>query len=146
MILNCNIYLIRFKKIRSIVNRNMKKVVYTVIGCISLGIGTVGTILPIIPTVPFLLLSAYCFGRSSKRFNDWFIQTKLYKNNLESYIRGKGMTRKAKIRIMFMVTILMSIGFVMMDEVLVGRIVLASVWLFHVLYFMFGVKTINKNV
>ena len=123
----------------------IKKAIYMVAGYGSLGIGAIGTILPIIPTVPFLLLSAYCFGRSSKRLNDWFMQTKLYKNNLESFVQGKGMTRKTKIRIMLMVTILMSIGFVTMDKVLVGRIVLACVWLFHVLYFMFGVKTIKKN-
>ena len=51
------------------------------------------------------------------------------------------MTRKTKIRIMITVTILMSIGFFMMHAVPVGRIVLAAVWVFHILYFVFGVKT-----
>ena len=81
----------------------------------------------------------------NKRLNQWFINTKLYKNNLESLVKGQGMTWKTKIRIMVMVTILMSIGFIMMDQVPVGRIVLACVWVFHLLYFTFGVKNYKKE-
>lgn len=51
------------------------------------------------------------------------------------------MTWKVKIRVMITVTLLMSIGFVMMDQVPVGRMVLGGVWLFHIFYFIFGVKT-----
>ena len=55
------------------------------------------------------------------------------------------MTRKTKVRIMVTVTILMSIGFLMMHQVVVGRIVLGCVWVFHVLYFTFAVKTIPES-
>ena len=94
---------------------------------------------------PFLLLAAFCFARSSERLHSWFTRTKLYKNNLESYVKGRGMTRKTKIKIMVTVTLLMSIGFIMMDQVLAGRVVLTCVWLFHILYFLFGVKTIKAG-
>ena len=123
---------------------NMKKIVYIVIGCIGTALGAIGTILPILPTFPFLLLAAYCFAKSSKRLNEWFVGTKLYKNNLESYVAGKGMTRKTKMRIMTMVTILMSIGFIMMSRVPVGRMILFGVWVFHMVYFIFGVKTLRE--
>ena len=123
----------------------LKKIVFVIIGCIGVGLGALGVVLPILPTVPFLLLAAFCFARSSERLNNWFIGTKLYKNNLESYVKGEGMTRKTKIKIMVTVTVLMTIGFIMMDQVLVGRIVLACVWVFHILYFVFGVKTIKKE-
>ena len=56
------------------------------------------------------------------------------------------MTKKAKIRLMITVTILMSIGFIMMDAVPIGRIVLSIVWLFHIIYFIFGIKTIPANM
>ena len=52
------------------------------------------------------------------------------------------MTRKTKVKIMVTVTLLMSIGFVMMHAVPVGRIVLGCVWVFHIAYFCLGVKTI----
>lgn len=52
---------------------------------------------------------------------------------------------KTKIRIMIMVTVLMSIGFIMMDQVAVGRIVLGLVWLFHIIYFTFGVNVMSMS-
>lgn len=121
----------------------MKKIFFVTLGCIALGLGALGAALPLLPTVPFLLLAAFCFGKSSERLHTWFISTKLYKNNLESYVAGKGMTRRTKIRIMVMVTILLSVGFLMMDAVPVGRIVLICVWVFHLVYFIFGVKTLR---
>lgn len=120
----------------------IRKAMYLILGLIGLGLGAVGAIVPMLPSFPFLLLAAFGFGKSSQKLHTWFIGTRLYKENLESYVAGKGMTKKTKKRIMITVTILMSIGFVMMHAVTVGRIVLVCVWVFHVLYFVFGVKTI----
>ena len=122
---------------------NIKKAFFVVLGCLSLGLGAVGAVLPILPTVPFLMLAAFCFAKSSEKLHNWFISTKLYKKNLESFVQGKGMTMKTKIRIMVTVTILMNIGFIMMHAVPVGRIILGFVWLFHVMYFIFGIKTLK---
>ena len=118
----------------------MKKILYIMIGCISLGLGIIGVILPILPTVPFVLLAAFCFAKSSEKLEDWFKNTKLYReNNVKS-----GMTKQAKIRIMCSVTLLMSIGFIMMGlkDIVVGNIVLLIVWIFHMTYLTFGVKTV----
>ena len=124
---------------------NIKKMVYIVLGCIGVGLGAVGAVVPLLPSFPFLLLAAFCFARSSERLHTWFINTKLYKKNLESYVAGKGMTKATKFKILTTVTILMSIGFIMMSAVPVGRIILAAVWLFHVIYFVWGVKTIPAS-
>ena len=120
----------------------MKKILYIILGCIGVGLGAVGAVVPMLPAFPFLMLAAFCFARSSKKLDKWFKNIKLYKDNLEDYVAGRGMTKKAKIRIMVTVTLLMSIGFIMMHAVLVGRIVLACVWAFHIIYFIWGVKTI----
>lgn len=119
----------------------IKRSFYVVIGCIGLGIGAVGAVIPLLPSFPFLLLAAVCFGKSSQRLHNWFIWTKLYKNNLESYVQGNGMTWKTKIRIMIIVTLTMAFGFFMMGRVPVGRIILVCVWIFHVVYFCFGIQT-----
>ena len=121
-----------------------KKILFIVLGCIGLGLGAVGAVVPLLPAFPFLLLAAYSFARSSERLHSWFINTKQYKNKLESYVKGKGMTKRTKVRIMITVTVLMTFGFVMMHQVPVGRIVLAAVWLFHIFYFVFGVKTLKE--
>ncbi len=123
----------------------LKKGIYIVVGCIGVGLGAVGAVVPLLPAFPFLLLAAICFGKSSERLHTWFIGTKLYKNNLESYVQGRGMTWKVKIRIMTIVTLTMSVGFLMMSRVPVGRMILLAVWVFHILYFCFGIKTLNEK-
>lgn len=125
----------------------IKKAFYVVLGCIGLGIGAVGAVLPMLPAFPFLLLAAFCFGKSSEKLHTWFINTKLYKNNLESYVKGQGMTWKTKVKIMITVTFLMTFGFVMMfrKDLYIPCAILGGVWLFHIIYFIFGVKTLQES-
>ena len=130
---------------KGIVEMKLKKIIYIITGCIGLALGAVGAVLPLLPAFPFLLLAAFCFGKSSERLNNWFVNTKLYKDNLESFVKGQGMTWKTKIRIMITVTVLMTVGFIMMKQVVVGIILLAYVWVFHIIYFFFGVKTVKNT-
>lgn len=122
----------------------MKKILYIILGCIGVGLGAVGAVVPMLPAFPFLMLAAFCFGRSSKKLDTWFKGTNLYKKNLESFVQGRGMTKKTKLRIIATVTALMAVGFIMMRNVPVGRICLAAVWVFHVIYFIFGIRTIAE--
>lgn len=123
----------------------LKKIIYITLGCIGVGLGAVGAVLPLLPAFPFLLLAAICFAKSSEKLHNWFINTKLYKNNLETFVRGQGMTWKTKIRVMITVTILMTIGFIIMNQLWVGQIILGCVWLFHIFFFIFGVKTFKPQ-
>lgn len=123
----------------------LKKMLYLLIGFLGVVLGAVGAVVPMLPAFPFLLMAAFGFGKSSERLERWFKGTRLYRENLEDFVSKRGMTRKAKIRIMLTVTILMSIGFVMMHAVAVGRVVLVCVWVFHVLYFIFGIRTLPAN-
>ncbi|MGI6018429.1 MAG: YbaN family protein [Marvinbryantia sp.] len=122
----------------------MKKILYIILGYVSVGIGAIGAVLPVLPVFPFLMLAAFCFARSSKKLDSWFKSTKLYKNNFADFVESKGMTRKTKCRIMSIITLLMSIGFFMMGikSIITGCIVLGCVWIFHLAYFIFGIKTI----
>ena len=124
----------------------VRKILYVVLGCLGLALGAVGAVLPLMPAFPFLMLAAFCFARSSEKLNRWFRSTRLYKNNLETFLQGRGMTWTAKLRIMATVTVLMSIGFLMMSRVPVGRVILACVWAFHILYFIFGIRTLDTRV
>ena len=92
----------------------MKKILYIILGCVGVGLGAVGAIIPMLPAFPFLMLATFCFARSSEKLDRWFKNTKLYKGNLEDFVAGRGMTMKAKVRIMVTVTLLMSFGFIMM--------------------------------
>ena len=125
--------------------KNPIRILWIILGFISLGLGTVGIALPILPTVPFYLATVFCFAKSSKRLHDWFIGTSLYKKHLESFVEHKAMTLKTKISVIATVTAVMLTGFIMMKRVPVGRICLAIVWICHIVYFLFGVKTISNK-
>ena len=83
------------------------KFLFIIIGIISLLLGVIGVLLPILPTTPFILLSVYCFARSSEKMHSWLLDTKLYKNILEKFINKKGMTIKLKLIIIGPVSILL---------------------------------------
>jgi len=123
----------------------LKKGIYIGLGTLFLALGCVGVVLPILPTVPFLMLTLFFYSKSSERLHSWFVGTKLYKNNLESFVQNRGMTMKTKLSIIAMVTILMAIGFIMMKNVPIGRICLCVVWVGHILYFFLKVKTIKTD-
>ena len=125
---------------------SIKRIAFVVLGCISLALAVLGVVLPILPTVPFLALAAFCFAKSSDRLNNWLINTKFYQNNLADFKAGKGMTVKTKVRILATVTLVMAVGLIamLMKGVIVGSIILSVVWLGHIYYFGFKVKTLEE--
>lgn len=78
----------------------LKQIIFLIIGCLSLALGCVGIVLPILPTVPFLPADGFCFANSSQKLHDWFIGTQMYKKHLESFVQKKGMTVRAKATIL----------------------------------------------
>ncbi len=111
------------------------RILYLVLGFVFLGIGAIGAVLPLLPCTVFLLAAAFFFAKSYKRLHYWFTSTDLYKKNLESYVENRAMTIKTKLTIICSITFTMAIVFIMMDKVPVGRIILAIVWICHLLYF-----------
>ena len=124
----------------------MKRILWIVLGCIGVGLGALGAVLPLLPAFPFLLLAAFSFAKSSQRLHTWFVNTKLYKNNLESYVTHRAMTLRTKRRVILTVTLLMAFGFTMMflKGLYIPCGILAGVWVFHIVYFIFGIKTLEE--
>ena len=125
----------------------IKRLIFLILGLLCLALGTIGVFLPILPTVPFYLATVFCFSQSSQKLHDWFISTELYKKHLQSFVEKKGMLMKTKISIITTVTLLMGFGFFMMARkgIWIPCIIISIVWVCHVIYFVFGVKTIRSE-
>lgn len=120
------------------------KVVLIILGFISMGIGIIGIVVPILPTTPFLLLASFFFAKGSKRFHDRFISTKIYKKYLESFVQSRAMTLKNKFTILFPVSCMLIITFICVNN-LYARIVLVILFIGKYLYFFTQIKTIAKE-
>ena len=79
-------------------------------GFISLTVGLIGIILPIIPTTPFLLLSGFCFAKSSTRFETWLRKTKVYQFYVADYAETKSISASRKKKIIWQIYLLMGIS------------------------------------
>lgn len=125
----------------------IKRIIFAVLGLICFALGTVGVVLPILPTTPFYLLTLFFFANSSERLHKWFLGTKLYQKHLDSFVKKRGMLLSTKISIITTVTLLMGFGFFMMarKSIWIPCVILVVVWLVHILYFVFRVKTITRQ-
>ncbi|EIJ67441.1 MULTISPECIES: YbaN family protein [Pasteurellaceae] len=119
------------------------KLIFALLGFIFLGLGIAGIILPLMPGTPFLLLALFFFARSSDRLHQWFLQTEIYNKHLKSLNEQRALTKKSKFWILFIVTIMLAIGFYFTPSV-VGRTIIASILMIKYFVFFFYIKTIEE--
>ena len=75
----------------------MKKITYTIIGSIFVGIGVVGIFIPLLPTTVFLLIASYFFMKSSPELNEKLLNHKHLGSYIRNYKEKKGMPIRSKI-------------------------------------------------
>ena len=121
------------------------RALWAVGGFATFGLGALGAMLPIVPTTPFLLVAAFCFARSSERARAWFRGTRLYRTVLEGYMSKRAMTVRAKLSLLVPITAVLAVSFALMGSVPVGRVVVALVWVAHLVSFGFVVKTVQPE-
>ncbi len=76
--------------------RRARRIGLIVAGSLFLALGMVGIVIPVLPTTPFLLLAAVCYGRSSERSYRWLVTNRVFGRYLDDYLRGRGMPWRAK--------------------------------------------------
>jgi uncharacterized membrane protein YbaN (DUF454 family) len=99
-----------------------------VAGTISLALGTIGLVLPILPTTPFLLISAACYMRSSERLHSWLINNRWFGEYIRNYQSGKGIPLKTKIiALSFLWLAILYSTFFIVHEIIFAQIALLIV-------------------
>ena len=115
--------------------------VFLAIGAISFALGTAGIVLPLLPTVPFYMLTLFCLARGSERFHKMFLESSLYQKTVGAYERDKALTLRTKLSILASVTTIMAIGAYFSQNMPIALIVMGLVWVGHVIALAFIVKT-----
>lgn len=72
------------------------KTLWLIGGFLALGLGFIGVVVPLLPTVPFMILAAFCFARSSERFHDWLVTHPVFGPHIVSWRENGAISRRGK--------------------------------------------------
>lgn len=114
-----------------------------IVGLCSLVLGVLGIVLPLLPTVPFVLLSAYCFARSSTRMHDWLMSHPWFSEPLNNWQQQKAMRRSLKHRAMLLSGISFTISILLVPLVWVKLLLCCG--LVILLLFLWRIPEIADN-
>lgn len=120
------------------------RILWLTAGFISIALGAIGVVLPVLPTTPFLLLASFCLAKGSERFHNWFISTKLYQKHLDSFVKERAMTLKTKFTILIPASCMLLLAFWAMSNIY-GRCFIAFLIIFKYVYFFTKIETIRSN-
>ena len=74
-----------------------RRVIFLVVGTLSLATGVIGMFVPLLPTTCFLLLATWCYARSSPRLHRWMHENRWFGEYLRDYREGRGIPRTLKV-------------------------------------------------
>jgi len=114
----------------------MPRPVLLIIGFLSLGLGVLGFILPLLPGTPFILLSGWCFARSSPRFEQWLLAHPKFGPIIESWKKNRAIPLSAKV--FSLASISVSAAFIWLRPIPLTVQALVTVILIGVLGFIFS--------
>lgn len=121
--------------------KSVKKFLLIFVGSISLALGIIGVILPILPTTPFLLLASFCYIRSSNRLYDWLMNHKIFGEYLYNYINFRAVKKSTKIGALIFLWLSLSTSIYFVSHLYI-RILLVAVGI-GVSIHLFTLKTIK---
>jgi uncharacterized protein len=98
--------------------KKMIKIIYLIIGSISVVLGIIGIFLPLLPTTPLVLLAAFCFVRSSNKAYQWLLNNRFLGPYIRNYYEKKGIPLKTKVFVLSLLWLSISYSaFVIIDKI-----------------------------
>ncbi len=120
------------------------RLILLIIGTVLLALGIIGIFIPLLPTTPFLLLSAACYAKSSRKFYLWMMNNRYFGKYISNYKERKGIPLKIKIYScsLLWLTILFSILFVINNIIIKFLLLIIAV---SVTYHIVSIKTLKED-
>ena len=122
----------------------VKKILFIILGSLSLALGFVGVFVPVLPTTPLVLLAAFLYSRSSERLDAWIKTTAVYRSYVEPFKANGGISKKKKVHILVMSYVVMAISAVLVQKWLVW-LILAAVAIFLWILMFVKIPTISEE-
>lgn len=111
------------------------RILWMTFGLTALALGFAGIALPLLPTVPFILLAAFCFGRSSERMHRWLHEHRVFGPMIDDWNTSGAIRRPAKIwatisiACVFLLSVILGVGWhVIAIQAAVLSLVLLFIW------------------
>ena len=102
----------------------LKRSLYVIAGTVFLAIGCIGIVLPILPTTPFLLLSAACYLKGSERMHRWMLNNRWFGNYIRNYKEGRGLPLKTKVFTLALLWVVISYSALVIVNMLIVQVIL----------------------
>ncbi len=105
----------------------LKQRLFSIFGSIAVGVGFIGLFVPLLPTTPLVLLAAYFFARSSRKYHRWLRDNRWFGETITAWEEGRGLSLREKWTMVIAATLFIGLSFYLCTHI-VGRIVLVIVW------------------
>ncbi|WP_169805521.1 YbaN family protein [Methanobrevibacter filiformis] len=99
---------------------NIKRSLFLTVGSVSLSLGVIGIVIPVLPTTPFILISAFCFANSSKRAEKWLLSNKYFRIYIENYRNKTGIPKSLKIQSISFLWIMLILSMLITRNILIA--------------------------
>ena len=106
------------------ISGKVKKLFFIALGTLSLGVGLLGVIIPVLPTTPFLILAVACYLRGSERLHHWMLNNSLFGGLVKDYLEGRGMKAKQKVFTLIFLWLTITITVVFFIEAFTVKVLL----------------------
>lgn len=121
----------------------LKNILFIIAGILSLSLGVIGSIIPVLPTTPFLVLASFFFIKGSPKIQKWFEATAFYKKHLITLKEKKGLTLKTKLRILVPFYLIM-IYCILLSNTLTMKMIFLTLVLIKTAVFI-KIRTISRG-
>lgn len=119
------------------------RVFYFLLGAVAFGLAVLGIFLPVLPTTPLVLLSAFLLGKSSPRFNRWITSTWVYEKYAKDFVEHRSMSLGRKIFLLSLASVMLLFPLIILAPL--WKLVIVGVYIFMYYYFICRIKTISPQ-